>query len=228
MRRKSVIYLQIQTGKLLPHGMVDQQTVDWQPLPEENSQLLSTRKYSISSGYTTICISNCPIDKDYLVTGVQLFQQTVKVKGLIWGWNPESPLSLRIFRKKFEFESGLINEQNTTDFIRENQEMEWLKAKNYGIHIHVDKILVLYLEKSAPFFASAYIEINEVSIDMKIFEDITDVGEEVEVSLKTPLTSVGFMHYFFPRDDYHIVFFNVKFKGRLRPFVKSLNYLDYL
>lgn len=66
VKENKIIFLQIQTGLLLPLGMVDASTVSWQQLPQNVSS-----NQTIQMGYVvnSIILPDLRLSKEYIFTG---------------------------------------------------------------------------------------------------------------------------------------------------------------
>jgi hypothetical protein len=175
--------------------LIDQKTVKWQPLP---TIVLSVTTHMQFYRAEYGCVCSHPMDKDFLVTGVQLVETNVK-RDAWYGWPSETALSLKIFRQKFDLKSGkLLKEVKTDNLISENQKLQSLDLQKKDVTIHTDKLFQFYTEVVGD---------NYSYLRDEVFLDADDI------SLKSPITTVGLMHY--NRGGGF---------GRLRPFVTSINY----
>ena len=72
MKERRIIFIQIQTGKLLPLGMIDDKSVEWQALPVDLKMELLV---SVGYQYGPIFLPDLKLPTKHVLTGCNLFQK---------------------------------------------------------------------------------------------------------------------------------------------------------
>jgi hypothetical protein len=195
-------FLQIQTGKLIAMGVVDQSTIEWQELPTDGCC-----NY-IRFRFQSICYDT---PKDWVITGLQFV--SVKVTDNGWLFNTEERIpSLKLYGRKINFVAGTLDStEQSSVLIRTSQlsSLEWFKEHNYILRsswepykdlITFDRDMAIGLWRRSSYGGHA----RNPSIDKR------------DVCIGAPISLIGLMH--FADEDIRC--------GRIRPYVKSLDYCD--
>jgi hypothetical protein len=195
---KGSYFLQIQTGKLIAMGVVDQSTIEWQKLPTDGC-CNYIRFYFLSICYDT--------PKDWVITGLQFVSFKVTDNGWLFdeAWIP----SLKLYGRKINFVEGTLDStEQSSVLIRSSQlsSLEWYKGdkKPYKDLITFDRDMA--------------IELRNTSVGIGLIGGCARNPwiDKRDVCIGAPISSIGLMH--FAGEDIRC--------GRIRPYVKSLDYCD--
>lgn len=173
----------------MPLGLIDQSTVAWQPLPDDENNYFETEHITLS--YHSFDDSNA------VVTGVQLTRTDVVTGKFLWFDVHGNIPCMTMFGRKIKFENGSIGaDEVSRTHISAGAKLDSLSiggtangttVQNVDRHIFIKP--GLFLAYGSPDF------------------------DQTEVSLATPISSVGLM---FHKDSSGSAF--------VRPYVKSFRY----
>lgn len=85
------MHLQLQSAKLMPLGLIDESTIEWEELKKSGNNYLTVVDASLTS------LSGSFVDQDVALTGVEMFSR--KTKGI---------LGFRIIGHRFDFGTGRL------------------------------------------------------------------------------------------------------------------------
>jgi hypothetical protein len=188
-------FLQIQTGKLLPMGVIDQSTIDWQPLPTDGC----CNYYRFD--YQSICYDT---SRNWAITGLEFVSVKVTSRFLFMDFENRVP-SLKLYGRKIDLVGGtLTGPEESSVLIRATQmsSLEWYKENFKKDAITYGKDMAIGLWRRSSYGGCA----RNPEIDKR------------DVCIGAPISSIGLMH--FADEDIRC--------GRIRPYVKSLNYEQLL
>lgn len=102
--------MQLQSAKLLPYGVVDQSTIEWEPLPESESHV-EFRNFATCFG--SLCAKS-------VVTGVKFEHAKVKVPvkaAFFTKIDSATVMVLRIYGRRFNFFTGTLESQEVSKLL---------------------------------------------------------------------------------------------------------------
>ena len=108
-------FLNLQSARLLPFGLIDQETLEWEPLPTTNS-------FTLVNFLSTGCKNFSELN--IVITGAMVIEKIMKRISQGFIWNQEAlhkVVTLQIIGRRFHFETGeLYGDELTLDLVEEN------------------------------------------------------------------------------------------------------------
>ncbi|CAO1352978.1 unnamed protein product [Diamesa tonsa] len=170
-RHKKTVYLEIESGKILPMGLINSSTLSWHGPPQD----IDTNVARFDFVNRAFQLDKVSIKNGFL-SGFQMFQE-------------RTSLRLRVFSKKFQsFFRGRISDTEEILYDNENKTRIYCQDKMPLISKRPGKISTNW--KYDVFFGTSN-QVSDAGQTMVPFFDTTDITFNV----KAPLGGIGFFHH---------------------------------
>ncbi|XP_057660741.1 uncharacterized protein LOC130896576 [Diorhabda carinulata] len=189
VKKNRIIHVQIQEGKLLPRGNIDQSSVRW--VPVEDYRITDRKIYSGQDYHTfswekrAIDLDDLEADEGYVVTGIRF-----KEIG--------SHLNFEIYTSKFDFVTGTLINPTSTSIWKDNANTDSsTKNPRRKIWLVSPDIPTRTTSPSIPTSTpDSYIELTHTDIDRDVAQTTVPFwdSQKVESLQAVPLSGAGIFH----------------------------------
>lgn len=197
-KTQGVLYLQIQTGKLLPFGNIDPSTVKWQDPPGD----LTSNFFEIDYDSRGFSLGNLHMD-DHVLTGIKLENYVASIVHSVVG------------KRILNLATGELEQSSSGRVYNENEILHFRKLE--GTKVGLDGGNRRYIVKGSVKKNSWDYMIQFIASDFDTDRGQTLVpffdGNNIELDIPRPLSGIGF-----------ILYTNAGHAGYIRPVLKTFNY----